>query len=112
RLRRALADVPMLEMPFKDASPFILSFVLAPVPSDVILRHLEEQDIILSSTSACSSRIQGKNPVLAALGLPEEKHKQVLRVSLSQESTEDEVDRMVAALKSVHAKLYALYGKK
>ncbi len=112
-LRESLKEIPAIRFPFgppPETSPFILSFVLPPVSSDIVLRHLEEKGIILSSTSACSSRIKGKNPVLLALGIPESEHKWVLRVSLSQETTEAEIKTFAQELKAVHAKLSRLLG--
>ncbi|MBT3583606.1 MAG: aminotransferase class V-fold PLP-dependent enzyme [Halobacteriovoraceae bacterium] len=83
-----------LQIPFEQAqtSPYVLMFIVPGISSDVILRHLGEKEIYLSSSSACSSKIKAKNPVFSALGLPEKYHKNVLRLSLSGGTTEAELE--------------------
>ena len=102
--RMLLLDIPQVAFPFTDTSFYILSFILPGVSSDIFLRQLEQKGIFLSSTSACSSRIKGKNPVLSALGLDEKLHKFVLRVSFSHQTTKEEVKNFGKELKSLYEK--------
>lgn len=88
------ARLPQLEFPFDSefgVSPYILTFLLPHLSSDIILRHLEEKNIFISSSSACSSRQKGTSPVFTALHLPKHLHKNVLRVSLSGQTTLEEI---------------------
>ena len=55
--------------------PHIMMIKTNGVSSDIILRHMEEEGIYLSSGSACSSKIKGYNLTLDALGVPEKDHK-------------------------------------
>jgi cysteine desulfurase len=91
--RRCLNEkLEVVDFPFaQHTSPYILTFLLPGISSDIILRHLEQRDIFISSTSACSSRIKGTNPVFTALHLPPNMHKFVLRVSFSHETTKADV---------------------
>lgn len=91
--RKCLKEkLEVVDFPFaQHTSPYILTFLLPGISSDIILRHLEQRDIFISSTSACSSRIKGANPVFTALHLPSKMHKFVLRVSFSHETTEADV---------------------
>jgi cysteine desulfurase len=93
--------VPQVKFPFENSSPFICTFVLPGIPSDVILRHLETRGFCLSSTSACSSKQKGFNPTLAALNIPEIFHKNVLRLSFSHDTSVDSVNRLLAAFGEV-----------
>jgi cysteine desulfurase len=52
---------------------------------------LEMRDVFISSTSACSSKLSGFNPSLAAMHIPERYHKNFLRISLGPKTTEEEV---------------------
>lgn len=104
-------SIPPLLSPFKSTSPYIFSFVLPGISSDIILRHLEMRDVFISSTSACSSKISGFNPSLFALGIPEQFHKNFLRISLSPVTTEKEVENLVCGFQKVWGDLKHLKGK-
>lgn len=93
-------------------SPFILTFVLPPFSSDIIIRHLEEKEIYLSSTSACSAKKEGKNDLFLALGIEEKYHKNVLRVSFNYETTLAEIDLFTQSLSDIYRHLTELFGMK
>lgn len=89
------ANIPSIEFPFKLTSPYIVSFILPGISSDIILRHLETRNVFISSTSACSSKISGYNSTLAAMNIPESLHKNFLRISLGQTTSESEVEILI-----------------
>jgi cysteine desulfurase len=89
-------------------SPYILLLVLPGVSSDIVMRHLEMDNIFVSSSSACSSKIRGKNEVYSSLGIKESYHKQVLRVSLSHITTEVELSCFIEKVSSCYKKLKRL----
>lgn len=93
--------VPVARFPFANTSPYILTFVLPGIPSDVILRHLEQRNFVLSSTSACSSKIKGLNPTLASLNISENFHKNVLRLSFSPQTSVESVSLLNTAFLEV-----------
>lgn len=86
-----LRAIPTIQMPFMSTSPYIVSFILPGISSDIILRHLEMRDVFISSTSACSSKQTGVNPTLSAMHITERFHKNFLRISLGPKTTEEEV---------------------
>ena len=95
-------SISTIQMPFyKETSPYIISFILPGISSDIILRHLEVRDVFISSTSACSSKIQGKNSTLSAMNIPESLHKNVLRISLGPTTSEEEVANLLREFVSV-----------
>ncbi|MCO4795383.1 MAG: aminotransferase class V-fold PLP-dependent enzyme [Bacteriovoracaceae bacterium] len=71
------------EFPYsiENTVPQILMLKIEGISSDIILRHMEEEDIYLASGSACSSKIKGYNPTFEALGIDEKFHKNFLRIS-------------------------------
>jgi cysteine desulfurase len=100
---RLKEKISMLRFPFiKYSSPYILTFILPGIPSDIILRHLEQEGIMISSTAACSSGIKGTDPVFTALHLPIDEHKFVLRVSFSHETTGVDIMRFCGTLASIY----------
>jgi cysteine desulfurase len=108
QVRETLSEIlPEAVFPFTGFnSPYIMTFVLPGVSSDIVLRHLEQEDIMISSTSACSSKDKKSvNPVFTALHLPEKYHKYVLRVSFSHLTTPDEAQRFCETLNRVYREL-------
>jgi cysteine desulfurase len=89
-----------IQMPFSLVSPYILSFILPNISSDIILRHLESKDVFISTTSACSSKISGFNPSLAALNVEERHHKNFLRISMGAQTSADDVERLLREFKN------------
>ena len=85
----------------EETSPKILTFVVAGLSSDILIRHLSEQGIYLSSSSACSSKIKKKDPIFSALGITEELHKSVLRISLGWNNTDEQLEQFVLKFKEV-----------
>mgnify|MGYP000091349733 CR=1 FL=1 len=92
-----------LEFPFaiEDCSVYILSFLLPGISSDIVLRHLEMKNIFVASSSACSSKAKGFNAGFAAMKIEESKHKFVLRVSFSKDSTSEEVRLFTSELSQI-----------
>lgn len=92
------------EFPFtlEVTSVYIITFILPNISSDIILRHLEEKDIFLSSSSACSSRAKGHNNVFEALGIETSKHKWVLRLSITGSTKVEEVDKFLQEFKEIY----------
>jgi len=102
---------PSIKFPFNNTSPYILTFILPAIPSDVLLRHLEVKEFYLSSTSACSSKQKGFNPTLAALNIPEVFHKNVVRLSFNQDTSIDSVNLLQKAFAEVWKDLEFLTTK-
>jgi cysteine desulfurase len=69
------------------ASPFIVQFSLAPLPGEVILTHLEQEGLLASSGSACSTRSPEPSHVLLAAGLSEQDALSSIRLSFSWHNT-------------------------
>ena len=99
--KKLLKEIPGLIFPFDNCTPYILSFIVPSIPADILLRQLEERELFVSTTSACSSRIK-KNPVLSALGIEETYHKHVLRISFSHRTTKNEIAVFCHELKEIH----------
>lgn len=113
RLTRELVKkkIDAAEFPFAEtSSPYILAFLLPGISSDIILRHLEQKEIYISSTSACSSKIKGANAVFTALHIPPNRQKNVLRVSFAKQTTKKEVETFCDTLAIIYDEL-SMYFK-
>jgi cysteine desulfurase len=88
--------------------PAILSARVPGAPAEVWLHHLDARGVCVSTGSACQARKQELSPALAAVGLGEQEARQVLRFSLSPQTTLDELEVALAALRDVAAELARL----
>ncbi|GAB7388931.1 cysteine desulfurase family protein [Bacillaceae bacterium] len=105
RLLRGLREIPgcVVNTPESEAlaAPHIVNVSFPGLKAEVLLHALEEKGILVSTKSACSSKLDRPSRVLAATGMAEERAKSALRISFSAENTESEVDvflRELAAL--------------
>jgi len=112
-LRSRLEKIQSISFPVASAqtSPYIQMLMIEGASSDILLRHLEVHEIIMSSTSACSSKLKGFNPVFADFGIEEQNHKNILRVSFSASNTIEEVEIFSRALEKILCDLKRLTRK-
>ena len=103
-LDRLKAEIPKLEVISTGDAPHICAVTLPGYKSEVVVRVLGDQGVCISSGSACH---KGKpSHVFAALGLPKPWLDGALRISFSPDSTRDEADQLVSALKGAAARLF------
>ena len=75
----------------KNGAPHILSITLPGIRSETMLHFLSAAGIFVSSGSACSSNKKEANYVLPAFGLSSAEADSTLRISLSNNTTEEEL---------------------
>lgn len=97
-LRGKLRELPEVTVNSpEDGLPYILNFSAGRVRAETMLHFLAEQNIFVSSGSACGRA--KPSHVLEAMGLPKERISSALRVSFSRFSEEDDVLALAEALK-------------
>ena len=95
-----LSLIPDLQLISDGTAPHVLSVSLVGWPSQNIVNDLSGQGICISAGSACH---QGKpSHVIATLKLPKKVSGGVIRLSFGPETTKEEIDTCVAALKQHH----------
>jgi cysteine desulfurase len=82
-----------------------LNFSFEGIEGESLLLMLDMANICCSSGSACTSGALDPSHVLLALGLPHEVAHGSLRISMSQYTTEAEIDRFIEVLPGVVEKL-------
>ena len=82
-------------------APHIASVSFPGVRSEVLLHALEEKGIYVSSGSACSSNHPAISGTLKAIGVREDLLDSTLRFSFAFETTEEEIDAVVEALREL-----------
>ena len=81
--------------------PGNVNFCFEGIEGESLLLLLDDKGIAASSGSACTSGSLDPSHVLLAIGRPHEIAHGSLRLSLSEENTEEEMDYIIAAVKDV-----------
>jgi cysteine desulfurase len=95
----------IIHTPSEYSAPHILNFSIKGFRSEVVVHALEESNIYVSTTSACSSKIKTVSHTLLAMGIEEEIAKSAIRLSLSFENTEEEAKIVIKAIQHTIQKL-------
>ncbi|MFJ5715920.1 cysteine desulfurase family protein [Neobacillus sp. NPDC093127] len=87
-----------INTPIEDAAPHILNFSLNGMKSEVFIHALEQREIFVSTTSACSSKKKSPSKTLLEMGVPESSAESAVRISLSFDNTEAEAGTVIEAI--------------
>ncbi|NPC93740.1 cysteine desulfurase [Bacillus sp. WMMC1349] len=102
RQLQQLNDV-ILNTSEKNSAPHIINFSVPGIKAEVLLHMLEERDIFVSTTSACSSKHGKPSKVLLAMGKGERIAASSIRISLTYQNNQRIVEPFMTALtESVH----------
>lgn len=81
-----------------NALPYIVNISVEGIPSQVSVNYLSSQGVYVSAGSACAKG--HRSPVLTAMGLRAAEIDTAVRISLSRETTQDEIDDCINAIKT------------
>lgn len=95
---RKLDDITIHGLYDETSAPHIISVGFAGVRSEVLLHALEEKGIYVSSGSACASNHPAISGVLKGIGAQKEYLDATLRFSMSEFTTEEEIDYTLETL--------------
>lgn len=82
-------------------SEHIICAALPPVPGEVMVHAFAGENIMISTTSACSSRVADQHHTLKAMGIADTIAKSAIRISLSQTTQKEEVEALCQAIKTI-----------
>lgn len=99
RLKAEIEDIRLNTSLDNMSSPYILNISFRHVRGEVLLHYLEDKDIYVSTTSACSSRGTDKSHVLKSIGLKDEEIQGAIRFCFSYENTMEDMDYTIDVLK-------------
>jgi cysteine desulfurase len=104
-----LAGIPELRLyRSEQATPFVISLAYPPLPGEVILHHLEQEGLLVSTGSACHSRKREPSEVLLAVGLSEQEALSSIRLSFSVFNTRGGLELVLPAFGRAVEKLRRL----
>jgi len=90
---------------FDSQSPYIINFYIEGIKAETMVHALADRKIYISAKSACSSKLQKPSVVMKALGFTEKIAINGLRVSFAQNTTLEEVEEFINAVKIETQKL-------
>lgn len=103
-----LPNVTMFSQLTPDFAPHILCFAIAGVRGETIVHAFENEQIYISTTSACSSKKGTESSTLAAMHVDSSIATSAIRVSLDEYNTLAEADQFNAAFDRIYAKFQKL----
>lgn len=98
-------DGVVVNTPVHMAAPHILNVSIPHMKSEVVVHALEDKDIYVSTTSACSSKQKTVSNTLTAMGVANDIAGSAIRLSLSYDNTLEEVKKVIAAIAETVAAL-------
>ena len=101
-------DGLVINTPDRDILPYIINISVIGYRSETLLHFLEQQDIFVSSGSACA---KGKGSyVLTEMRLSADLTDSALRISFSKNNTFEDIDKLCEALKTAQSTLRRKQG--
>lgn len=88
----------------EDYAPHILCFSLKGIRGEVLVHALEEKQIFISTTSACSSRKHLASSTLHAMHVPDDLAMSAVRISLDESNSMAEVEQFMIIFKQLYKK--------
>lgn len=95
-----IEDVKINTSLHPSSSPYILNISFRNIRGEVLLHYLEEKEIYVSTTSACSSKGTKQSSVLKAIGLSDNEIEGAIRFCFSYDITKEDIDITMEILKS------------
>ncbi|MDY0405325.1 cysteine desulfurase family protein [Virgibacillus sp. 179-BFC.A HS] len=91
-------------------APHIINFSAPGLKPEVVIHALGEKGIFISTKSACSSKQLDDSRIVAACGYDSQRSSSALRVSLSYENNQEEIDIFLKELKTAISYLKEVMG--
>ncbi len=98
KIKEKIKDVKFNTSLDKKSSPYILNISFKNIRGEVLLHYLEDENIYVSTSSACSSNYKERSHVLKAIGLSNDEIEGSIRFCFSYENTREELDRVIEVL--------------
>ena len=96
------ADIKINSPMDDNFAPYIVNICFSGVKAEVLLHHLEQRNIFVSSGSACSSKRKIHSHVLKAMGVPDKYIEGAVRFSFSSfENSIEQIEICMQALKDI-----------
>lgn len=95
----------------KEAAPHILNISFPGVKGEVLVNAFSKYDIMISTTSACASKKATLNEVLLAMNVDKTRVEGSIRISMSSETSEEDIEAFKAQFENVYEEVKELLQK-
>ncbi|MGI2326334.1 cysteine desulfurase family protein [Planococcus sp. YIM B11945] len=86
----------------QDGAPHILSLAVKGIKGEVLVTGLQKEEVIVSTSSACSSKSQTASHVIEAIGMPHSYKEGMIRISFGAFTTEQDIGKLKKAFERVY----------
>ncbi|MGB6407596.1 MAG: cysteine desulfurase family protein [Planococcus donghaensis] len=86
----------------ENGASHILSVAVKGLKGEILVSGLQKESVIVSTSSACSSKNSQASPVIRAIGLPREFKDGVIRISFGELTTEQDIQALKKAFQRVY----------
>lgn len=99
-LRNGISHIKEITIhtPEEKSAPHILNFSISGLKAETFVHALEEKDIYVSTTSACSSKKKAASKTLLEMGVPVAEAESAIRISLTYSNTAEEAEIAAKAI--------------
>lgn len=94
----------------KETAPHILTFGIKGVKGEVLVRSLQEHNIFISTTSACSSKKKMDGGTLLNMGVPKKLAESAVRISLDEQNQIVEAEQFLTVFHQLYQKFSKISG--
>ncbi|MCC5889542.1 MAG: cysteine desulfurase [Alkalibacterium sp.] len=91
------------------SAPHIICFGVSGIKGEIVVHALEQKGIIMSTTSACSSKRKLKQPSVRDMGYSKDVAETAVRISFSHMNTLNEVEEFKTAFDEIYNQLKAIH---
>lgn len=92
----------------KDSAPQIINVSFPGVKGEVLVNAFSKHGVMISTTSACSSKRGKLNEVLLAMGVPDARIEGSIRISMGVHTTEEDIQRFKEVFEQVYEEVKEL----
>lgn len=85
--------------------PYIMSFSVRDLKGEILINALQKEQVFVSTSSACSSKMKKTSYVVTALDIPKEYKDGVLRMSFGSLTTKEDIEGFKRVFKHVMSQL-------
>jgi cysteine desulfurase len=102
-LREFFAGFPNVRVVSPEAgAPHILSIAARGIKGEILVSGLQKESVIVSTSSACSSKSRDTSHVIEAIKLPREFKDGVIRISFGAFTAQEDIDQLKKAFERVN----------
>ena len=91
-------------------APHILCLGIKDIRGEVLVHALEDKEIFVSTTSACSSKKKMASSTLGSMGVPAKLSETAIRISLDEKNTLAEAEQFLIIFKQLYNKFEKING--